>query len=158
MVSMTAMRIQELTSCRRHQRALVVLEDVSGSRRLTFYADPSETRRLAQALARGPHACHPVFDFMRALLATLGATPVRVVLEDVDGRGIGALVHVRQGASEVTVTCYPPDALVLALREGLPIYATPEALDHAEPVSGPVAEAGEVSEWLDRIQPRDFEA
>jgi bifunctional DNase/RNase len=155
---MTLMRIHELTACSRHQRALVVLEDMSGSRRLTFYADPSEAHRLAHALARGPRACHPVFDFVRALLETLGATPVRVVLEDVDGEGIGAILHVRQGAAEATVTCYPPDALALAVRERLPIYATAEALDHAEPRPAPPAESGAVSEWLDRVQPQDFEA
>jgi hypothetical protein len=155
MLSMTLMRVQQLTSCNRHQRTLVILEDVGGTRRLTFYADPSETHRLAQALARGPRACHPVYDFVRALLATLGATPIRVVLEDVEARGVGALVHVRQGESEMTVSCYPPDALALALRERLPIYATPEALHHAEPVP-PAAGAEDVSKWLDGIQPQDF--
>lgn len=155
---MIPMRIQELTSCSRHRRVLIVLEDVVGTRRLTLYADPNETRRLAQAMARGPRACHPVYDFVRMLLATLGTTAIRVVLEDVDGRGIGALVHVRQGATELTVSCYPPDALALALREQLPIYATAEALDHAEPVPPAAAATGEVSEWLDRIQPQDFEA
>jgi bifunctional DNase/RNase len=154
---MTLMRVLELTSCSRHNRALILLEDVEGTRRLTFYADGCETHRLAHALARGPRACHPVFDFVRALLETLGASPARVVLEDVDGQGIGALVHVRQGASEVTVTCYPPDAIALAVRERLPIYATPGALDHAEPVPPPVTGAGAVSEWLDRVQPQDFE-
>jgi hypothetical protein len=154
---MTQMRIQELTSCRQHQRALVVLEDVGGTRRITFYADPNETRRLAQAMARGPRACHPVYDFIRALVERLGATPVRVVLEDVDGQGIGARVCVRQGASEVLVTCYPPDALALALRERLPIYATAEALEHAELLSPAAAEPEDISEWLGRIRPHDFE-
>jgi bifunctional DNase/RNase len=155
---MTLMRIQELASCPQHRRALVVLEDVGGRRRLTFYADPYETRRLAQAMTRGRQTCHPVYDFIRVLLGKLGASLTRVVLEDVSGHGIGALVHVKQGASEVPVTCYPPDALALALRERLPIYATAEALDHAEPLPPRAAEPHAVSEWLNRVEPHDFEA
>jgi bifunctional DNase/RNase len=150
------MRLRDLAFCPRHSRALVVLEDASCSRRLTFYADPGETRRLRQMLERGAGACHPAYDFIRALLATLGASAIRVVLEDVEGRGIDALVQIRHGESETEVNCYPPDAIALAIREQLPIYATEAALDHAEPVSPPPVESGDVADWLDRVQLRDF--
>jgi bifunctional DNase/RNase len=152
------MYLHELTSCARHGRALVVLEDVAQTRRLTFYADPHETHRLAQAMASGPNVCHPVYDFVRALLRQLGAAPTRVVLEDVDGHGVGALVYVRHGEEDVAVSCYPPDALAVAVRETLPIYATPAALAHAQPLPSPDGEQGQVSAWLWRIHPRDFEA
>lgn len=155
---MVLMRLRELSSCTRHNRTLIVLEDMARSRRLTFYADPGETRRLAQAVERGPRACHPVYDLIRALLGVLGASPMRVVLEDVEGRGVGALMHVRRGGSETVVTCYPPDAVALALREHLPIYATPAALDHAEPLSPPNAEPGAVTRWVQHVRPQDFEA
>jgi bifunctional DNase/RNase len=153
---MIPMRLRELASCTRHERALIVLEDTARSRRLTFYADADETRRLAKTIQRGPRACHPVYDFIRALLRTLGASAVRVVLEDVEGRGVGALVHVRQGETETVITCYPPDAVALALREQFPIYATQAALDHAAPVSPPSVEVDKVSDWLDHVRPNDF--
>jgi bifunctional DNase/RNase len=155
---MILMRLKELAACTRHHRALVVLEDRERSRLLTFYADPEETRRLARALARGPRACHPVYDFVRALLGTLGASALRVVLDDVDGRGVGALVHLRQGQRETVVTCYPPDALALALREQLPIYATAAALDHAMPAAPSTEASGDTARWLDRVRPQDFDA
>ena len=101
---MTMMRIRELTTCDQHSRALVVLEDVASSCRLTFYADADDARRLARELARGPRACHPVFDFIMALLRSWHAAPVCVVLEDVDGDGIGALVCVRQGEIESSIS------------------------------------------------------
>lgn len=50
--------------------------------------------------------------------------------------------------------CYPPDAIALALRAGIPIYATPDALGHAEP--SPTPPPGVVSEWLERVRPADF--
>jgi bifunctional DNase/RNase len=153
---MVLMQLRSLAPCHRHGRVLVVLEDAAGARRLTFYADPGETRRLQQTVERGPAACHPVYDFVRALLGAVSARLLRVVLEDVRGEGIGALVHLRQGATETVVSCYPPDAVALALREQLPIYATDAALDHAVPVAPPSTGPAEVADWLERVRPRDF--
>jgi hypothetical protein len=109
-------------------------------------------------MASGPNVCHPVYDFVRALLRHLGAAATRVVLEDADGQGVGALVYVRHGEEDVAVTCYPPDAVAVAVREALLIYATPAALEHAQPLPPPDGERREVTQWLDRIRPRDFEA
>jgi bifunctional DNase/RNase len=151
---MRLMRIRELTTCDQHDRTLVVLDDVDGRGQLAFYADAEDARRLARELERGPRACHPVFDFIMTLLRSWHAAPVRVVLEDVDGDGIGALVWIRQGGVESSLSCYPPDALTIALRTGVPIYATPGVLQHG----GAVAEDGATARWLERVRPQDFEA
>jgi len=84
------------------------LEDVGRRLALTFYADPDEARRLGRELDRGRKTCHPVYDFIGGLLQTLGATPSRVVLDDVDGEGIGGTVFVRVAAGEIGVPCYAP--------------------------------------------------
>ena len=155
---MIPMRILDLTSCAEHRRTLIVLEDAVGARRLTFYADAEEARRLARELARGPRACHPIFDFVQALLGAWHVAPVRIVLEDVNGDGLGALVYLRQGDVETSLSCYPPDALTIALRTGVPIFATPDVLRHAEPVAPAPADRGETARWLARVRPQDFEA
>jgi bifunctional DNase/RNase len=154
---MVVMRIRELASCAQHNRVLITLDDVDGARRLTFYAEPEDTRRLARELAHGPRVCHPIFDFVQALLRSWHAAPVRVVLEDADGDGVGALVYLRQGEVESCIACYPPDALTLALRTGIPIYATPEVLGHARAVPRP-PEDHTTAQWLERVRPQDFEA
>ena len=84
---MTRMRVRQLTSCRHHRRPIIILEDVGRHVALTFYADPDDARRLARELDRGRKAC--------GLLQTLGATPSRVVLDDVNGEGIGGTLFVR---------------------------------------------------------------
>ena len=152
---MTLMRLRELTSCPHHSRVLITLDDAAGPRRITFYADPDDARRLAREMARGPRACHPIFDFIQTLLNAWHAVPVRVVLEDVNGDGIGALVYLRQGEIESSLSCYPPDALTLALRTGVPIYATADVLRHA--CSGSM-EHDDTARWLQRVRPEDFGA
>jgi hypothetical protein len=101
---MTLMRLRELTSCPHHGRVLITLDDTTGPRRITFYADADDARRLAREMARGARACHPIFDFIQTLLRSWHAEPVRVVLEDVNGDGIGALVYLRQGEIESSIS------------------------------------------------------
>ena len=156
---MILMRIREIASCSQHRRTIIMLEDVHQCLRLTFYADPDEACRLTQELERGQHVCHPVYDFMRPLLDALQATATRVVLDVVQGEGLDGFVYVQQAESERGVPCYASDALALALRANLPIYATAEALAYAERLShSPSAfdESGEVRQWLAQVRPEDF--
>ena len=152
---MTLMQVREMRLCPTHRTAVVQLDDVQRGLTMTFSADPHEAGRLARMMERGPQACHPVFDFVRALLDSFESGVVRIVLDDVQGEGIEGLVYVGWGGGELPVPSYPPDAIALALRAGVPIYATPAALSHAEPAPPPAP--GAISAWLDRVRPDDFE-
>jgi bifunctional DNase/RNase len=69
----------------------------------------------------------------------------------------GRVLHVQWAGAELAVPCYPPDALALALRTGLPIYATGDALAHAQPLPAePGMTSGDVGAWLQRVKPDDF--
>jgi bifunctional DNase/RNase len=151
---MTVMQVREIRLCPAHRTAVVRLDDAERGLTMTFAADPHEASRLARVIERGARACHPTLDFVGALLASFEAGVVRIVLDDVQGEGIAGLVYVGWGGAELPVPCYPPDAIALALRTGVPIYATAAALAHAEP--SPRAEPGDVSAWLDRVRPEDF--
>jgi bifunctional DNase/RNase len=153
---MTVMQVRGIRLCPTHRTAVVRLDDSDQRVTMTFAADVQEAGRLARVIERGPRACHPAFDFVAALLGSFEAGLTRVVLDDVQGEGIAGLVYVGWGGAELPVPCYPPDAIAMALRTGVPIYATAAALEHAEPA--PVPESGEVTAWLDGVRPGDFEA
>jgi bifunctional DNase/RNase len=121
---------------------------------MTFSAEPREAARLARVLETGPGTCNPVLDFVRALLNSFEAGVARIVLDDVQGEGIAGVVYVGWGGAELPVPCYPPDAIALALRAGVPIYATAAALSHAEPAPLP----DQLGPWLERVRPDDFHA
>jgi uncharacterized protein len=151
-----ALRIREVTSCAEHRQTTIVLEDPSGRLTLTFNADAGEAGRLIQEIRQGSRTCHPIYDFIGGLLGALEASPTRVVLEDLHGRGVGGLVYVNLAGAEIEVPCYPPDALALALRANLPVHARPEALDHTEPTAQSDEASGQVAKWIDRLKPTDF--
>jgi bifunctional DNase/RNase len=156
---MIVMQLREVTCCDVHGRAIIMLEDVNERLRLTFYADLAEAQRLAHVIGRGPGAGQPVYDFMQSLLAAFQTTATRVVLDEVQGERIGSFIYFRRAESDIVVPCYAPDALALALRANLPIYATAAALAHAERLSSSPSTPdarGEMTQWLEQVKPEDF--
>ena len=156
---MVLMRIREVTCSQDPHRTVVVLEDLEQRFRLAFSTDPHEAHRLARELGHARCACNPIYDFIQSLLHTFQASMTRVVLDDTGSKGIHALVHLQSAEGKMTLSCYPPDALALALRAKVPIYATAEALVHAEPLSAPgtlPSAPAQVSQWLERVKPEDF--
>jgi bifunctional DNase/RNase len=96
---------------------------------------------------------------MQSLLEACQTTATRVVLDEVTGELIGSFLYCRRSAAEIVVPCYAPDALALALRARLPIYATAAALAHAEHLSPSPSTPdarGEMTQWLAQVKPDDF--
>lgn len=154
---MTPMQIRELISCPDHRTTIVVLEDVGQRLRLAMHTDLHQGQRLAREMGRAPCTGNPIYDFIQSLLDSFQAAVSRVMLDDV--QGIGGVIYLRGPEAELTFPCYPPDALALALRAKAPIYATPEALAHAEPLSAPETppeHPADVRQWLERVKPEDF--
>lgn len=157
---MTPMRIRGLFSSPENDRAVIVLEDAELRRRLTFGADLHETHRLGRALGSGQCACNPIYDFVDSLLAAFQATITHVVLDDAGDLGIGAVVGLEHAGMPLTIRCYPPDALAVAVRAKVPIYATARALAQARSLAtadeAPPPNPTDAKEWLERVNPRDF--
>jgi bifunctional DNase/RNase len=156
---MTLMHIRDLLACSEHNRAIVVLEDAERRYRLAFYVSRHEAHRLAHERGRARCAGTPVYDFIQALLDAVHVPMSHVLLDDQGGTGVSGFIYCRRAESDVGVPCYIPDALALALRMQRPIYATAEALVHAEPLLPAASAHGEpsdVQQWLERVRPEDF--
>lgn len=94
---MTLMRIRELISCPDHRTTIVVLEDAGQRPRLAMHTDPHEGQRLAREMERAPCTGNPVYDFIQSLLDSFQAAVSRVMLDDVQGEGIGGVIYLRYG-------------------------------------------------------------
>jgi bifunctional DNase/RNase len=90
----------------------------------------------------------------------LQATITHVVLDDAGDLGIGAVVELEHAEMPLTIPCYPPDALAVAVRAKVPIYATARALAHAKSLttSADVTSASptDAKQWLEGVSPEDF--
>ena len=157
---MTPVRVRALLSSSDKERAVVLLEDVARRLQFAFSADLHEARRLGRALDGAECTCNPIYDFIESSLSALQAAMTRVVLDDAGASGICAVIWLKRADVCLTIPCYPPDALGLALRANVPIYATAAALAHATPLTttcdAPRPAPPEVRRWLEEVSPDDF--
>jgi len=153
---MILMRVTEMKSCPEHLQTIVVLEDVSGQRKLAIAVEPTESRRLGQEV-RHPGGRHPIYELVDAVLQACQTTPTRVTLEYVPGAGLAGRLFVFGPAGEVPIPCYVSDAVALAMRNTIPVYVSANAFSDFPPVAAAPPEDGrEVARWLARLNPSDF--
>jgi hypothetical protein len=96
--------------------------------------DPVRARELA-AFPERRGDVRSVAELVLAQVAASGAEPVDVVL-DLDGAGLRALFSFSRDGEADVVSCTPQEGIDFAVRGGLRLYATDEALAHAAPRAG----------------------
>jgi uncharacterized protein len=106
-------------------------------------------------------------DLIVELLRTTHAQLDKVVVTEIRDHTFFAELHLRIGGSETVVSCRPSDAVAVACRAGVTIYASEALLDEVglEAADGlasdePEDEAilDEFRDFLDEIKPEDFES
>ncbi|MHB8341202.1 MAG: bifunctional nuclease family protein [Mycobacteriales bacterium] len=139
---------------------IVLLKEAGGERYLPIWIGAVEATAIALA-QQGVVTPRPMtHDLMRDVLAALAAPLARVVITDLqEGVFFATLVF----ASGVEVSARPSDAIALALRMSVPVFAEETVLDSAG-IKVPDEEESEVEqsevakfrEFLDTISPDDF--
>lgn len=155
---MILMRVKALSHNPEGQQATVVLETETGDLALGFLIPMNEANRLARLLGLTPCRCAPIYELVVELIDRLGASPSRAVL-DAETEGICARLVFEREDLKFALPCHPADAIALALRTHVPIYATTVALAHACPMArcaGYAIDRTEIAQWLERVRPDDF--
>lgn len=102
---------------------VVLLRAKDDKRELTMFIGPFEAQSIALSL-QGFRPPRPLtHDLMLSLVGKLKAKVKKVVITDLKENTYYALLHLDQGGAEVTVDSRPSDAIALALRAGVPIFA-----------------------------------
>lgn len=110
---------------------VVILKDLERPRFLPIWIGPWEANAIAMRL-QGLTPERPLtHDLFASVLAELGATIRRVVIADLADETFHARILLDAGGGVIEVDSRPSDALALAVRTGVPIFATEEVLDRA---------------------------
>lgn len=136
---------------------IVLLREHDGERILPIWIGAHEGDALVYGRSGGtlPRPLGP--DLTASLLRAGGVRVERVVIESLRENTYFATVIIASGGEAQEVDARPSDALNLAARLGVPVYAAPEVMDHAGIVSdeelssrlraGERGEAGTLVEW-----------
>lgn len=152
-----------------HQQPVLVLTETEGERSLPIMIGSSEAASIAMHL-KGVAAPRPLtHDLFKDVIEALGfaLTEVRVV-DFKEGTFYGELVF----GDDIVVSARPSDAVALAVRCQVPVYASDAVMDQAgmvlpdisdddDPtatrITDPEGEMERFREFLDQVSPEDFD-
>jgi bifunctional DNase/RNase len=127
---------------------IVILRDEAESQVLPIWVGKPEAGAISFAL-EGVFTPRPMtHDLAKNLLDAVDAKVISVVITDLKDKTYFSKLHIFYGESEYTVDARPSDAIALALRTGVPVFATEEVLKSHS--------SDELDRWLDNLRPEDF--
>jgi bifunctional DNase/RNase len=142
------MRIAGLSTCSRFGQ--VVLEDPDGMVRLHIRLRPIMAHWLAHELKECQCPALSMYRLFQELLTKFDGT-LRLSIIDAaeDQTPLGLMVICRQNGEEIHQFCHPADAIAMAARLHVPLYATSRALKRGSWKN--------IQPWLETIKPQDFQ-
>ena len=122
-------------------RHVVILKDTEGDRYLPIWIGAWEASAIAMRL-QGLAAERPLtHDLFAAALDRLGVRVERVVINELTDETYHARIHLERDGVQVEVDARPSDALALAVRAEVPIFAADDVLAQAGLAADPDEEA-----------------
>ncbi|HXH57220.1 bifunctional nuclease family protein [Iamia sp.] len=148
---------------------IALLRERSGARRvLPIFIGGPEATAIAFALEEVVTPRPMTHDLIRNLLDELGVSMESIVVTELRDRTFYAEIELHASDGVHRVSSRPSDAIALAVRVGIPIYAAEsvldeagfEAEDEADADAEPEEQAEEVveqfREFIDNVTPDDF--
>ena len=128
MIEMTIDSIR--VSLMNYQR-VVILKEKTAERYLPIWIGPAEADAIAVKL-QGVNVPRPLtHDLLRSVIDSLGASVKSIIVSDLKNDTFFAKITLNVDGSNVEIDSRPSDALALAVRAEVPIYADESVLEKA---------------------------
>ena len=144
---------------------IVLLKEREGERYLPIWIGPVEATAIALGM-QGIETQRPMtHDLMRDLLQGLGVSVDRIVITELREGTFYAEIQMSQNGDAVSVSSRPSDALALAVRMNLTIFAHEDVLDEASiavkdeeglDTENAEQEVEKFRAFLEEVSPEDF--
>jgi bifunctional DNase/RNase len=110
---------------------VVILRDANNDRYLPIWIGPWEANAIAMRLQGVTPERPMTHDLFSQALAELGVTVKKIVVSDLADDTFRARLMLTLDGRELDLDARPSDAIALAVRTGVPIFATDAVLDRA---------------------------
>jgi uncharacterized protein len=137
---------------------IVLLKEQEGERFLPIWIGAMEATAIAFALQGIVTARPMTHDLVKNLLEELTVQVERVVITELKDGTFFSVIEMQQGGQRYEVSSRPSDAIALAVRVSVPIFAAEEVLTEASIVirDDEEQEVEKFREFLDNVEPEDF--
>jgi bifunctional DNase/RNase len=129
------MSVERIEQTRQAGSYNVVLREKRGTRRLSVGVGIAEAFAIQSDLSNSRSERPMTYDLMRSLVTGLGGDLNRVVVNNVTDTTFFAKVVMSSNGREVEIDSRPSDAIALALRAKVPIFADATVLEKANTAS-----------------------
>ncbi len=153
---MVEMSIDSIRVSLMNYQRVVILKEKDSDRYLPIWIGPAEADAIAVKLQDVSVPRPLTHDLLRTMIEVLGARMDSIIVSDLQNDTFFAKLILRSDSQLLEVDCRPSDALALAVRAKVPIYAEDVVLDKAgilldketgKPiVAAPPPEPGQVDE------------
>lgn len=128
---MIEMAIDSIRVSLMNYQRVVILKEKMAERYLPIWIGPSEADAIAVKL-QGVNVPRPLtHDLLKSVIGTLGASVSSIVVSDLKNDTFFAKIVLVVDGNTMEVDSRPSDALALAVRTDVPIYADEAVLDKA---------------------------
>jgi uncharacterized protein len=137
---------------------IVLLKEQQGERYLPIWIGAMEATAIAFALQGIPTARPMTHDLLKNVLEEVGVSVERIVITELKEGTFYAIIHLHQNGSRFEVSSRPSDAIALAVRVNVPIFANEDVLTEASIVirDDEEQEVEKFREFLYQVTPEDF--
>jgi hypothetical protein len=129
--AMVSVAVESIRSAVLTQHSVVVLRASALGRNLPIWIGSAEAEAIARALEGRATERPMTHDLTLQLLDPLGVQVERVVISKIVGNTFYAEIRLQNGAQTHVVDARPSDAIALAVRAGVPMFADRAVLDLA---------------------------
>jgi hypothetical protein len=139
---------------------IVLLKEREGERYLPIWIGNAEATAIAFALQGVVTARPMTHDLMKIILDELGVGVDRIEITELREGTFYATIQMGRNGSQWEISSRPSDAIALAVRLGVPIFANEDVLTEASIViredEEQEAEVEKFREFLEKVRPEDF--
>ena len=140
---------------------IVLLKEREGERYLPIWIGTSEATAIAFALQGVVTARPMTHDLLKTILDELAVNVSRILITELREGTFYATIEMGRNGTPLEISSRPSDAIALAVRLGVPIFAHEDVLGEASIVIREDEEQQEEEverfrEFLDNVRPEDF--
>ena len=146
---MQEMQIDSIRLSLMNYQRVVILKDKSSDRYLPIWIGPAEAESIAVKLQDVATPRPLTHDLLNLVITSLGGSVSHIVVYDLLDDTFYAKLHIRLNGDSYEIDCRPSDAIALAVRVKVPIYAEDTVLEKAgvaldKETNRPIAAGGEI--------------
>ena len=137
---------------------VIILKDAESHRFLPIWIGQFEATSILMEM-QGVKPPRPLtHDLLRTIIDNLQASVIQIVINDLKDGTFFAKIHIEKDTAQLEIDARPSDAIALAVRAKVPIFADEKVLDTASIVSesGEEEEIARFREFLKDVDPEDF--